>query len=91
MKKVFLLFVLVTSIFIGAVNAQNGGKKTAAKNAKVEKQDPKIKKDGTPDMRYKDNKETTKAKPAGPVKKDGTPDMRYKENQKKEAAPKKKK
>ncbi|NTU58371.1 MAG: hypothetical protein HGB00_05560 [Chlorobiaceae bacterium] len=39
-----------------------------------------LKKDGTPDMRYKKNKEA--AKPAGPTKKDGTPDMRYKANKK---------
>lgn len=38
-----------------------------------------LKKDGTPDKRYKENKEVTPA--AGPTKKDGTPDMRYKENQ----------
>ncbi len=41
------------------------------------------KKDGTPDMRYKQNKQ---AKQAGPKKADGTPDMRYKQN--KEAAKK---
>ena len=46
----------------------------------------KLKKDGTPDKRYKENKE--EAKPAGPTKKDGTPDMRHKSN--KEAAAKKK-
>ena len=44
----------------------------------------KMKKDGTPDMRYKENKEK---KAAGPMKKDGTPDMRYKAN--KDAAKKK--
>jgi hypothetical protein len=38
------------------------------------------KKDGTADMRFKENKEAAKAKPAGPVKKDGTADMRYKTN-----------
>jgi hypothetical protein len=38
-----------------------------------------LKKDGTPDMRYKANK---KAKTAGPLKKDGTPDMRYDANKK---------
>jgi hypothetical protein len=38
----------------------------------------KMKKDGTPDKRFKENK--TKAKAAGPLKKDGTPDMRYKDN-----------
>lgn len=46
---------------------------------------PKMKKDGTPDMRHKANKEA--AKPAPKLKKDGTPDMRYKQN--KEAAKKK--
>jgi hypothetical protein len=46
---------------------------------------PKMKKDGTPDMRHKANKEAAKAEatPAGPMKKDGTPDMRYKANKKK--------
>jgi hypothetical protein len=34
------------------------------------------KKDGTPDLRYKANKDA----PAGPTKKDGTPDNRYKVN-----------
>jgi len=38
------------------------------------------KKDGTPDMRYKENKSTTPASNATHLKKDGTPDMRYKEN-----------
>lgn len=38
------------------------------------------KKDGTPDMRYKANKDAARNKPAGPMKKDGTPDMRYKAN-----------
>ena len=47
---------------------------------------PKMKKDGTPDMRHKENKEA--AKPTPKLKKDGTPDMRYKEN--KEAAKKNK-
>jgi len=34
-----------------------------------------LKKDGTPDKRYKTNKT-----PEGPLKKDGTPDKRYKSN-----------
>lgn len=37
------------------------------------------KKDGTPDMRYKANKEK-KVEKAEHTKKDGTPDKRYKEN-----------
>lgn len=39
-----------------------------------------LKKDGTPDKRYKANQASAAA---GPVKKDGTPDMRYKANKKK--------
>ncbi|MNJ93946.1 hypothetical protein D3C87_116330 [compost metagenome] len=40
-----------------------------------------LKKDGTPDMRLKENKAKAVVKPvAAPTKKDGTPDMRYKEN-----------
>ena len=46
----------------------------------------KMKKDGTPDMRYKENKDAAR-KAEGPKKKDGTPDMRHKAN--KEAAAKK--
>lgn len=40
----------------------------------------KVKADGTPDMRYKANKQAKTAVPAGPKKADGTPDMRYKKN-----------
>ncbi len=42
----------------------------------------KMKKDGTKDKRFKENKEPKAegAKPAGPMKKDGTPDKRYKAN-----------
>lgn len=39
----------------------------------------RLKKDGTPDKRFKENKKE-EAAPAGPTKKDGTPDKRYKEN-----------
>ena len=38
----------------------------------------KLKKDGTPDKRFKANK--TEQKTTGPLKKDGTADMRYKDN-----------
>lgn len=58
-------------------------KPTAATSAKSTPSKP-IKADGTPDMRYKENKEA--AKPVtGPKKADGTPDMRYKENKVKKA------
>lgn len=39
-----------------------------------------LKKDGTPDMRLKENKAKAVVKTSAPVKKDGTPDMRFKEN-----------
>ena len=40
----------------------------------------KMKADGTPDKRFKNNKAI--APTAGPIKKNGTPDMRYKANKK---------
>ena len=66
-------------------DAQADKKADAAKaDAKVEKKTDAngvvLKKDGTPDKRYKGNKGAK-----GPMKKDGTPDMRYKAN--KEAKP----
>ena len=48
------------------------------------------KSDGTPDMRYKANKEKFKAEAPGPRKADGTPDMRYKENKAARKTPAKK-
>ncbi len=42
-----------------------------------------VKKNGTPDMRYKANKAAAKSQPATThLKKNGTPDKRYKENKK---------
>ncbi|MBX2906567.1 MAG: hypothetical protein KF744_11045 [Taibaiella sp.] len=92
MKK--LLFVLLSVLMLGAgyANAQSKGAKMKAEKEVTKKQDAKaepvkqteetkLKKDGTPDMRYKENKAAKEqAKPAGPMKKDGTPDKRYKAN-----------
>ncbi|WP_316815658.1 hypothetical protein [Pedobacter nyackensis] len=39
-----------------------------------------LKKDGTPDMRLKENKTKAVAKTSAHIKKDGTPDMRFKAN-----------
>lgn len=80
MKKIFV-FLFAFTLFTIAGSAQTK-KSEPAKSAKSA---GPTKSDGTPDMRYKANKET--AKPAGPTKKDGTLDMRYKENK---AAPAKK-
>lgn len=49
--------------------------KPAAKPAATASNGVVLKKDGTPDKRYKNA-------PAGPLKKDGTPDKRYKANKK---------
>ncbi|MEO8824054.1 MAG: hypothetical protein ABI366_10825 [Ginsengibacter sp.] len=52
-----------------------------SKKTKVEKTSTHIKKDGTADKRFKENK--MKSATAGPAKKNGAPDMRYKANKKK--------
>jgi transposase-like protein len=49
---------------------------TVSKTA-LDSTNAKLKKVGTPDKRYKENKT---AKTTGPLKKDGTPDLRYKSN-----------
>lgn len=57
-------------------------KSTAPVAVKKEVKKPtttKLKADGTPDMRYAENK-AKKAVTPGPTKKDGTPDMRFKSN-----------
>lgn len=85
MKRIFLIVNLLLA-FAGLTIAQAPPKKdtTKAKSAQAaataKPAAGPLKKDGTPDMRYKANKDAAKAKPAGPLKKDGTPDMRYKAN-----------
>ena len=101
MKKLTLLLAIVFIAATTFGQTKTEAKKDQPKQAvKTEKAKPAatpaapaaaataapLKKDGTPDKRFKENKEAPK--PAGPAKKDGTPDMRYKSN--KEAAPVKK-
>jgi hypothetical protein len=89
MRKLFLAVIALLG-FTLATNAQQAPKKAdkAAKETKApesKKEDAKaapMKKDGTPDMRYKANKEAKSETPKGPLKKDGTPDKRFKENKK---------
>jgi hypothetical protein len=64
---------ITTKKQVVAVNNIKNANKTAADTSKTN-----LKKDGTPDKRFKDNKST--AKTTGPLKKDGTADMRYKSN-----------
>ena len=97
MKKIFLALaamVCLTTASFAQDKKADKAKASTAKPAAAKKTDAAkpaaavapTKKDGTPDMRYKANKDAAKA--AGPLKKDGTPDMRYKAN--KDAASKKK-
>jgi hypothetical protein len=82
MRKYLLALIFALGMF-GVTTAQTGEKskmKVKAKTVTMAKSDSsvttvkgKMKKDGTPDMRFKENKK---------VKKDGTPDMRYKQNKK---------
>lgn len=86
MKKFLLavsaLFILTSIAFAQAKKPVKKEAPPVTKTAEAKKAEPavKAKADGTPDMRYKENKES-KATPAkGPLKKDGTPDKRFKEN-----------
>jgi hypothetical protein len=96
MKKLIIAILLIFGSF-SFVNAQTVKKtekkkatttastvapSVAAKSTKVEKTTAHVKKDGTADKRFKENK-TKVASTAGPMKKNGTPDMRYKANKKK--------
>lgn len=65
MKK-FLAMVMIAAMSFGVITSTY---------ALPQQQTKHLKKDGTPDKRYKENKQH--------LKKDGTPDMRYKENKKK--------
>lgn len=85
MKKLLLAF-LVSFVLCGGISAQTTPEKkkatTTSSTTSKAKAGP-TKKDGTPDMRYKENKAAKEAKATGPVKKDGTPDKRYKANKEK--------
>src|SRR5690348_16078997 len=82
MKKiVFTLSLLLTLGAISFAQKNPKDKKPATTTTKTAATTTHTKKDGTADMRYKENKDAAKAKPATThVKADGTPDKRYKEN-----------
>ena len=67
MRKILAL-LLAAAMSFGAISTSY---------ALPQQQTKHLKKDGTPDKRYKENKQH--------LKKDGTPDMRYKENKKKKS------
>ena len=86
MKKITTLLACAAFALSSFIGFAQTDKKPATKKSETKQEAPaktteggqKLKKDGTPDMRYKENKEA--AKPAVHTKKDGTPDKRYKEN-----------
>ena len=95
MRKIFLAFIFLigSSVYshAQATPAQATLAKakkptttsTTAATTKPSTSATPVKKDGTPDMRYKSNKDAAKAVPATiHTKKDGTADKRYKENKK---------
>ncbi|MDE3251527.1 MAG: hypothetical protein KGO92_01900 [Bacteroidota bacterium] len=86
MKKILLALSLMlgmTGLTFAQTKKAEKAKTAATKPAaKPSTAAAPTKKDGTPDMRYKANKEKAKTV-AGPTKKDGTPDMRYKANKEK--------
>ncbi len=79
MKKLVLAFAFLLA-FTGFTFAQTSPTQDSKKKATTTKTAAgPTKKDGTPDMRYKANKEAPKTTH---LKKDGTADKRFKENKK---------
>jgi hypothetical protein len=83
MKKIILLFAALFCLYSTQMMAQSKviKAKTEKGTSKKEevKSDVKLKKDGTPDKRFKNTEPASK----GPTKKDGTLDKRFKENKSK--------
>ena len=75
------MILLAGFLFATTTNAQTMPPKKEVKTANAATGN-KLKKDGTPDMRFKENKEKAKATDTK-LKKDGTPDKRFKANKKK--------
>ncbi len=87
MKKIIITLLFVAGslgMFSANAQAKPADKKSAATTTTSAATTKKLsKKDGTPDMRMKENKiAAAKTATPGPTKKDGTADMRYKANKK---------
>lgn len=84
MKKLFsslMLFAFMATAGFAQVPAKATSAQTSKTTKVVETKQTAapLKKDGTPDKRFKAN-QAAKPAVAGPTKKDGTPDKRYKAN-----------
>lgn len=76
MKKLFLAVLAMTMLNISFAQTHPKKAKADTTQATTSSTSVVLKKDGTPDRRYKNA-------PKGPLKKDGTPDKRYKANKSK--------
>lgn len=75
MRKLILAVIALLGLTLSTTAQQKPKKADKAKTeAKKEEAKAPLKKDGTPDKRFKENKETKVV-----LKKDGTPDKRFKE------------
>ena len=79
MKKLMLAIALLLGVTTFSLAQVPASKKAATKQQPAKDTTKHLKKNGTPDMRYKANKQA----PPVHMKKDSTPDRRYKENKKK--------
>ncbi len=75
MKKMLLALSFLMTMSLSSF-AQQSTKNKQPQKEKVSKS----KADGTPDLRFKENKEKKEVKAKGPLKADGTPDKRFKAN-----------
>lgn len=80
MKKLMLAIALLLGVTTFSLAQVPASKKAATKQQPAKDTAKHLKQNGTPDMRYKANKQ---APPPVHMKKDSTPDRRYKENKKK--------
>ena len=86
MKKLLTL-LLAATLFAGTSFAQEKNPVVHSEKNVRDDHAKHLKKDGTPDKRFKENKKPPEAEKPKHLKKDGTPDKRFKEN--KQAPPKK--
>jgi len=73
MRKIASLLMAV--VIVATTTFGQGKQQKKSEKAQSAQPAPKLKKDGTPDKRFKQVKDTTVVR-----KKDGSPDMRFKKN-----------
>jgi len=79
MTSLLMGLVMLAATSFGQAKQETKKTEKSAATTTTTTTSPKLKKDGTVDKRFKENKTTTTTA-AGPLKKDGTLDKRYKKN-----------